>query len=142
MLVASLKVSLIATSAAEWNDRDNLSGTLNRMEPVFNVAMPEALCVRLMDELDGSSSRSVIERRYAHCGTQIVDRMLELTTEGVVILGATTTLIGSTRRLPDPVGSIRSSRSRCLMPGRSSPLSSDVLARDSPPGHDERFLLA
>jgi hypothetical protein len=103
------------------------------MEPVFDAAMTKAPCVLLIDELDGSSSLSVIERRYAHCGIQIVDRMLELTTEalgkeGVVIVGATTTLIGSTRRLPDPVGSIRSSKSRCLMPGRSSLLSSDILA--------------
>ena len=94
VLAATLKVPLIATSVAEWNARDNLSGTLRGMQTVFEQAIAQAPCVLFIDELDGISSRDAIEGRYREYWSQIVNRMLELvtsalSTEGVVIVGAT-----------------------------------------------------
>ena len=94
VLAATLKVPLVATSVAEWNGRDNLSGALRRMEAVFEQAMKQVPTVLFVDELDGISSREAIEGRYSEYWTQIVNRMLELVTnalatEGVVIVGAT-----------------------------------------------------
>ncbi|QDZ10726.1 AAA family ATPase [Devosia ginsengisoli] len=94
VLAATLKVPLVATSVAEWNGRDNLSGALRRMEAVFEQAMKQAPTVLFVDELDGISSREAIEGRYSEYWTQIVNRMLELVTnalsiEGLVIVGAT-----------------------------------------------------
>ena len=94
VLAATLKVPLVATSVAEWNARDNLSGTLKRMQTVFEQAVAQAPSVMFIDELDGISSRHAIEGRYSEYWTQIVNRMLELVTntlatEGVIIVGAT-----------------------------------------------------
>jgi cell division protease FtsH len=94
VLADTLKVPLVATSVAEWNSRDNLSGTLKRMQTVFEQAIVQAPCVLFIDEIDGISSREAIEGRYSEYWTQIVNRMLELVTsalgtEGVVIVGAT-----------------------------------------------------
>ncbi len=94
MLAATLEVPLVATSVAEWGAHNHLSGTLKRMQAVFDEAAAKAPCVLFIDELDGISSRSAIEGRYSEYWTQIVNRMLELTTEalgkeGVVIVGAT-----------------------------------------------------
>lgn len=94
VLAGSLGVPLIATSVAEWNARDNLSGTLKRMETVFGETISKAPCVLFIDELDGISDRSKVESRYAEYWSQIVNRLLELVTlaqgtEGVVIVGAT-----------------------------------------------------
>lgn len=94
ILADTLKVPLIATSVAEWNSRDHLSGTLKRMQTVFEQAIAQAPSVLFIDELDGISSRGAIEGRYSEYWTQIVNRMLELVTnalsvEGVVIVGAT-----------------------------------------------------
>lgn len=90
VLSATLRVPLIATSVAEWNARDHLSGALKRMQTVLE----QAPCVLFIDEIDGISSRSAVEGRYSEYWTQIVNRMLELVTialatEGVVIVGAT-----------------------------------------------------
>ena len=94
VLAATLKVPLVATSVAEWNSRDNLSSTLQRMQAVFDQALTQAPCVLFIDELDGISSRETFEGRYSAYWTQIVNRLLELVTsalgtEGVVIVGAT-----------------------------------------------------
>jgi cell division protease FtsH len=94
ILAGTLNVSLIETSVAEWNARDHLSGTLKRMQAVFEQAVAQAPCVLFVDELDGISSRSTIEGHHSEYWTQIVNRMLELvtsalSTEGLVILGAT-----------------------------------------------------
>lgn len=94
ILAGTLKVPLIATSVAEWNARDHLSGTLKRMQAVFETAVTQAPCVLFIDELDGISSRNAIEGHYSEYWTQIVNRMLELvtnalSTEGLVIVGAT-----------------------------------------------------
>lgn len=94
VLTATLEVPLIATSVAEWGAHNHLSGTLRRMQAVFDEASAKAPCVLFIDELDGISSRSAIEERYSEYWTQIINRMLELTTEalgkeGVVIVGAT-----------------------------------------------------
>ena len=94
VLAASLQVPLIPTSVAGWNAHDHLSGTLRRMQAVFDEASARAPCVLFIDELDGISSRSAIEGRYSEYWAQIINRMLELTTEalgkeGVVIVGAT-----------------------------------------------------
>ncbi|MDP2781338.1 AAA family ATPase, partial [Devosia sp.] len=94
VLAATLKVPLIATSVAEWNARDNLSGTLKRMQAVFEQAVAQAPSVLFIDELDGIASRDTLEGRYSEYWTQIVNRMLELVTNamgtaGVVIVGAT-----------------------------------------------------
>jgi ATP-dependent Zn protease len=94
VLAATLEVPLVATSVAEWNAHNHLSGTLKRMQAVFDEASAKSPCVLFIDELDGISSRLAIEGRYSEYWTQIVNRMLELTTEtlgkeGVVIVGAT-----------------------------------------------------
>ncbi|MBD8066993.1 AAA family ATPase [Devosia sp. PTR5] len=94
ILAASLQVSLVTTSVAEWNSSDHLSGTLKRMQAVFAEAKAKAPCVLFIDELDGISSRSSISGRYSEYWTQIVNRMLELVTdalrvEGLIIVGAT-----------------------------------------------------
>lgn len=94
VLAATLRVPLIATSVAEWNSRDHLSGALKRMQTVFEQAIAQAPCVLFIDEIDGISSRDAIEGHYSEYWTQIVNRMLELVTnalntEGVVIVGAT-----------------------------------------------------
>lgn len=94
VLAANLKVPLIATSVAEWNGRDHLSGALKRMQAVFEQAVAQTPCVLFIDELDGISSRNAVEGRHSEYWTQIVNRMLELVTntlatEGVVIVGAT-----------------------------------------------------
>ena len=57
VLAATLRVPLIATSVAEWNARDNLSGTLRRMQAVFEQAVTQAPSILFVDELDGISSR-------------------------------------------------------------------------------------
>lgn len=56
VLANTLNVPLVATSVAEWNSRDNLSGTLKRMQAVFDQTLSLAPCVLLIDELDGISS--------------------------------------------------------------------------------------
>ncbi|MDB5529192.1 MAG: family ATPase [Devosia sp.] len=94
LLAGTLHVPLIASSVAEWNTQDYLSGTLKKMRMVFNEAMEKAPCVLLVDELDGISSRQSISGRYAEYWTQIVNLMLELvtqatTTPGLVLVGAT-----------------------------------------------------
>lgn len=94
VLAATLEVPLIASSVAEWNGHDHLSGTLRRMQAVFDEAISKAPCVLLIDELDGISSREAISGRYSEYWTQIVNLMLELVTKaigtpGVIIVGAT-----------------------------------------------------
>lgn len=94
VLAATLNVPLISTSVAEWNARDHLSGTLRRMQAVFEQAVAQAPAILFIDELDGISSRSAIERHHSEYWTQIVNRMLELVTnalssDGLVIVGAT-----------------------------------------------------
>ena len=94
LLAGTLDVPLIASSVAEWNAQDFLSGTLKKMRMVFNEAMEKAPCVLLIDELDGISSRQNISGRYTEYWTQIVNLMLELVTqakntEGLVLVGAT-----------------------------------------------------
>lgn len=94
VLARSLRVPLIATSVAEWNSGDHLSGTLKCMKTVFDEASAKVPCVLFIDELDGISSRAALDGRYSEYWTQIVNLMLELTTEalgteGMVIVGAT-----------------------------------------------------
>jgi len=94
LLAGTLDVPLIASSVAEWNAFDNLSGTLKRMRVVFDEAIESVPCVLLVDELDGISSRGNISGRYAEYWTQIVNLMLELVTQatatpGLVLVGAT-----------------------------------------------------
>jgi len=94
VLAATLEIPLVISSVAEWNGHDNLSGTLKRMQAVFDEAFAKAPCVLLIDELDGISSREAISGRYAEYWTQIVNLMLELVTRamstpGVIVVGAT-----------------------------------------------------
>ncbi|MET3896084.1 cell division protease FtsH [Devosia sp. UYZn731] len=94
LLAGTLDVPLIASSVADWNAQDYLSGTLKKMRMVFNDAIEKAPCVLLIDELDGISSRGNISGRYTEYWTQIVNLMLELvtratTTPGLVMVGAT-----------------------------------------------------
>ena len=57
VLAATLRVPLVATSVAEWNGRDHLSGTLKGMQAIFDQAIAQAPCVLFIDELDGISSQ-------------------------------------------------------------------------------------
>lgn len=94
VLAATLRVPLVATSVAEWNGRDHLSGTLKGMQAIFDQAIAQAPCVLFIDELDGISSRNAVGGHYSEYWIQLVNRMLELVTkalltEGIVIVGAT-----------------------------------------------------
>ena len=94
VLADSLRLPLVTTSVAEWNGHSNLSGTIKRMEEVFEKALAQAPCVLFIDELDGISNRASLADRYVEYWTQIINRLLELVseavgTEGVILVGAT-----------------------------------------------------
>jgi hypothetical protein len=93
-LAKSARVPLVATSVAEWNAADYLSGTLQAIRKVFAQAKAQAPCILFIDELDGISDRAQIRGEYVQYWTQIVNLFLELLAgveerPGVVVVAAT-----------------------------------------------------
>lgn len=93
-LAKSARVPLVATSVAEWNAADYLSGTLQAIRKVFAQARAQAPCILFIDELDGISDRGQIRGEYVQYWTQIVNLFLELLAgveerPGVVVVAAT-----------------------------------------------------
>jgi hypothetical protein len=93
-LARSAAVPLVATSVADWNAANYLSGTLQAMRTVFAQASKLAPSVLFIDELDGISDRTRLRGDYVEYWSQIVNLLLELLagTEdrpGVVVIGAT-----------------------------------------------------
>ncbi len=93
-LAKSARVPLVATSVAEWNAADYLSGTLQAIRKVFAQAQAQAPCILFIDELDGISDRGQIRGEYVQYWTQIVNLFLELLAgvderPGVVVVAAT-----------------------------------------------------
>ena len=93
-LARSAGVPIVATSVADWNAANYLSGTLQAMRNAFAQARRLAPCVLFIDELDGISDRTTLRGEYVEYWTQIVNLLLELLAgveerPGVVVLGAT-----------------------------------------------------
>ncbi len=77
-LAKSARVPLVATSVAEWNASDYLSGTLQAIRKIFAQAKSRAPCILFIDELDGISDRSEIRGEHVQYWTQVVNLFLEL----------------------------------------------------------------
>ncbi|UIY43423.1 AAA family ATPase [Methylobacterium radiotolerans] len=93
-LAKTARVPLVASSVAEWNAADYLSGTLQAIRKVFAQAQAQAPCILFIDELDGISDRGQIRGEYVQYWTQIVNLFLELLAgaderPGVVVVAAT-----------------------------------------------------
>ncbi|MFC3326130.1 AAA family ATPase [Mesorhizobium cantuariense] len=93
-LAKSARVPLVATSVADWNAANYLSGTLQAIKDVFARARQLAPCILFIDELDGISDRSRLSGDYVEYWSQIVNLFLELLQgieerPGVVVIGAT-----------------------------------------------------
>ncbi|GJD82296.1 AAA family ATPase [Methylobacterium haplocladii] len=93
-LAKSARVPLVATSVAEWNSANYMSGTLQAIREAFSRARAQAPCLLFIDELDGISDRTQIRGEYVQYWTQIVNLFLELLAgveerPGVVVVAAT-----------------------------------------------------
>lgn len=93
-LARSAGVPLVATSVAEWNAVNYLSGTLQAMRATFAQARKLAPAILFIDELDGISDRARLQGDYVEYWSQIVNLLLELLAgvndrPGVVVIGAT-----------------------------------------------------
>jgi len=92
-LAKSARVPLVATSVAEWNASDYLSGTLQAIRRAFAQARAQAPCILFIDELDGISDRAQIRGEHVQYWTQVVNLFLELLAgveerPGVVVVAA------------------------------------------------------
>ncbi|MFK5595855.1 AAA family ATPase [Methylobacterium sp. HMF5984] len=92
-LAKSARVPLVATSVAEWNASDYLSGTLQSIRRAFAQARAQAPCILFIDELDGISDRAQIRGEHVQYWTQVVNLFLELLAgveerPGVVVVAA------------------------------------------------------
>lgn len=92
-LAKSARVPLVATSVAEWNASDYLSGTLQAIRRAFAQARAQAPCILFIDELDGISDRTQIRGEHVQYWTQVVNLFLELLAgveerPGVVVVAA------------------------------------------------------
>ncbi|RWM04318.1 MAG: AAA family ATPase [Mesorhizobium sp.] len=93
-LAKSARVPLVATSVADWNASNYLSGTLQAIKDCFARARRLAPCILFIDELDGISDRARLRGDYVEYWSQIVNLFLELLQgiderPGVVVIGAT-----------------------------------------------------
>lgn len=93
-LARSAGVPIVATSVAEWNAANYLSGTLQAMQSAFIQARKLAPSILFIDELDGISDRSRLQGDYVEYWAQIVNQLLELLAgvddrPGVVVVAAT-----------------------------------------------------
>lgn len=93
-LARSAGVPIVATSVADWNSANYLSGTLQAMRTAFSQARRLAPSILFVDELDGISDRARLRGEYVEYWSQIVNLLLELLAgiddrPGVVVIGAT-----------------------------------------------------
>ena len=93
-LARSARVPLVATSVADWNSADYLSGTLKAIRDAFARARAKAPCILFIDEIDGISDRATIRGEYVQYWTQVVNCLLEHLAgvedrPGVVVVAAT-----------------------------------------------------
>jgi ATP-dependent Zn protease len=93
-LAKTAGVPIIATSVADWNAANYLSGTLQAMRSAFSQARRLAPCILFVDEIDGISDRATLRGEYVEYWSQIVNLFLELLAgvedrSGVVVIGAT-----------------------------------------------------
>jgi ATP-dependent Zn protease len=93
-LAKTAGVPIVATSVADWNAANYLSGTLQAMRSAFSQARRLAPCILFVDELDGISDRATLRGDYVEYWSQIVNLLLELLAgvddrPGVVVIGAT-----------------------------------------------------
>ncbi len=93
-LARTAGVPFLATSVADWNSANYLSGTLQTMRSVFAQARKLAPSIIFIDELDGISDRARLTGEYVEYWSQIVNLLLELLSgaedrPGVVVLAAT-----------------------------------------------------
>ena len=93
-LARSAGVPIVATSVADWNSANYLSGTLQAMSTAFSQARRLAPAILFVDELDGISDRARLRGEYVEYWSQIVNLLLELLAgiddrPGVVVIGAT-----------------------------------------------------
>lgn len=93
-LAKTARVPLVATSVADWNSADYLSGTLKAIRDAFARARAKAPCILFIDEIDGISDRSQIRGEYVQYWTQVVNALLEHLAAvedrpGVVVIAAT-----------------------------------------------------
>ncbi|MDB5582677.1 MAG: hypothetical protein JWR80_7853 [Bradyrhizobium sp.] len=93
-LAKTAGIPIVATSVAEWNAANYLSGTLQAMKNAFSQARRAAPCVLFIDELDGISDRAPLRGEHAEYWSQVVNVLLELLAgvderPGVVVVAAT-----------------------------------------------------
>lgn len=93
-LAKSASIRLIATSVAQWNAADHLSGCLRMIRETFNNAKRLSPSLLFIDEIDGISSREGLTGDYVEYWSQIVNLLLECLAgiddrEGVVVIAAT-----------------------------------------------------
>jgi hypothetical protein len=93
-LAKECQVPLVATSVAEWNSAEYLSGTLRAIREVFATARSRAPCILFVDELDGISDRAQLRGEYVQYWSQVVNGFLECLSgvedlPGVVVVAAT-----------------------------------------------------
>ncbi len=93
-LAKTARVPLVATSVADWNSADYLSGTLRAIRDAFAKARALAPCILFIDEIDGISDRATIRGEYVQYWTQVVNCLLEHLAgvedrPGVVVVAAT-----------------------------------------------------
>jgi hypothetical protein len=91
-LAKSARVPFVASSVAQWNAANYLSGTLQLIRKTFADAKKMAPCVLLIDELDGISDRARLTGDYVEYWSQIVNCLLEElagaeSRDGVVVIG-------------------------------------------------------
>jgi cell division protease FtsH len=93
-IAKTANLPLVATSVADWNSAQFLSGTLAAIKDSFFQARRLAPCILLIDEIDGISDRAKVSREHKEYWVQIVNSVLENLSgiehrAGVVVIAAT-----------------------------------------------------
>lgn len=93
-LAKSAGIRLVATSVAQWNAADHLSGCLKMIRETFSAAKKLTPSLIFIDEIDGISRREALTGDYVEYWSQIVNLLLECLSgieerEGVVVIAAT-----------------------------------------------------